>query len=77
MLSPYTFSTSSQVAIHNLLKAWDFQNRAVLHSQRMLMAQQMMNKPVSDPLSKVIKIVARHREQTPDLRSKCRRQEVE
>jgi hypothetical protein len=36
-------------------------------------AQQMMNKPVSDPLSKVIKIVARHREQTPDLRSKCRR----
>jgi hypothetical protein len=46
MLAPYTFSASSQMAIHNLLKAWGFHNRAVLHYQRMLMAQQMMNKPV-------------------------------
>jgi hypothetical protein len=72
------------MAIHNLLKAWEFHNRAVLQYQRTLMAQQMMNKPVlprtkmrgfpyrSEPLSKVI-IVARHREQRPDLRAKCRR----
>jgi hypothetical protein len=34
------------MAIHNLLKAWEFHNRAVFQYQRMPMAQQMMNKPV-------------------------------
>jgi hypothetical protein len=34
------------MAIHNLLKAWGFHNGAVIQYQRMLMAQQMMNKPV-------------------------------
>ena len=43
MLSPYTFSTSSQMAIPNLLKAWEVHNRAVLQSQRMLMARQMIS----------------------------------